>query len=264
MSIPSYLPFTVVAGCVATIVAIVVGISRAVRRSNWKESRRRQAVQVAAAGLAGWFVLAVALAVLGVYSGAAGKIPTIQFGIAIPILLGCLLIWRWPAISRLIDAVPRQWVIAIQVFRVEGVTFLILFAAHLLPGLFALPAGLGDVAVGLLAAAIGICASRGWQLRPRTVLRWNLLGIADLLVALTTGFLTAPSALQMFAFDRPNELISIFPLVLIPTFLVPLAILLHFISLIQLGRATAHVGGSRERFGDGSLSKVSQSKVSHV
>jgi hypothetical protein len=55
------------------------------------------------------------------------------------------------------------------------------------------------------------------------------------------------SAFQMFAFNRPNELISVFPLVLIPTFLVPLAILLHIISLIQFGRATAHIGGSRER-----------------
>jgi len=157
------------------------------------------------------------------------------------------MIWRWPAVSRLIDAVPRQWVIAIQFYRVEGAIFLVLFAAHLLPGLFALPAGLGDVAVGLLAAAIGIGATGGRQLNPRTVLRWNLLGIADLIVAVSTAFLTAPSAFQMFAFERPNELISMFPLVLIPTFLVPLAILLHIISLIQLGRAAAHVGGSRER-----------------
>ena len=73
------------------------------------------------------------------------------------------------------------------------------------------------------------------------------MGIADLAVALTMGFLTAPSAFQMFALERPNELISMFPLVLIPTFLVPLAILFHIISLIQLGRATAHVGGSRAR-----------------
>jgi hypothetical protein len=78
-------------------------------------------------------------------------------------------------------------------------------------------------------------------------LRWNLLGIADLIVAVSTGFLTAPSAFQMFAFEPPNELISMFPLVLIPTFLVPLAILLHVISLIQLGRASAHVGDSRDR-----------------
>jgi len=247
VSIASYLPFTVIAGCVATIVTAVIGISGAAKRSNWNESRRTQTVQVAAAVLVGWFVLAVALALLGVYSGASGKIPTIQFGIAVPILLGCLLIWRWPAVSRLIDAVPRHWVIAIQVYRVEGVTFLVLYATHSLPGLFALPAGVGDVLVGLAAAAIGIGATGGKPLRTRTVLRWNLLGITDLLVAVTTVFLTAPSAFQMFAFDRPNELISVFPLVLIPTFLVPLSILLHIISLIQLGRATGR--GRYRNFG---------------
>src|ERR1700722_19854570 len=173
MSIPTYLPFTVVAGCIATIVAIVVGVSRALERSNWSASDRGRTVQTTASVLIGWFVLAVVLATLGVYSAAASRIPTIQFGIVIPILLGCFMIWRWPAVSRLIGAVPRHWVIAIQFYRVEGVTFLALYAAHRLPGLFALPAGVGDVAVGLAAAAIGIGAAGGRQLRARTVLRWN-------------------------------------------------------------------------------------------
>jgi hypothetical protein len=247
MSIPSYLPFTVLAGSVATIVAIVVGVSRAIKRPDWSEHQRKRTVQGAAAVLAGWFAIALALALGGVYSAASSRIPTIQFGIIVPIVIGCLMIWRWPSVSRLIDAVPRPWVIAIQFYRVEGVTFLMLYAAHLLPGVFALPAGLGDIAVGLLAATIGIGATGGRQLNPRSVLRWNLLGIADLIIALTTAFLTAPSAFQMYAFDRPNELISMYPLVLIPTFLVPLAILLHIISLIQLGRATALAGGRRER-----------------
>jgi hypothetical protein len=247
MSVPIYLPFSVIAGCVATIVAAVIGVTRALKRSNWSKSDRSRAVRATASVLVGWFVIAVALALAGVYSATTSRIPTIQFGIVIPILIGCLMIWRWPAVSRLIDAVPRQWVIAIQFYRVEGVIFLVLFATHLLPGLFALPAGLGDLAVGLLAAVIGIGATGGRQLTPGTVLRWNLLGIADLIVAVSTAFLTAPSAFQMFAFERPNELISMFPLVLIPTFLVPLAILLHIISLIQLGRATAHVSVGRER-----------------
>jgi hypothetical protein len=246
MSIPSYLPFTVVAGCIATIVAVVVGVSRALKRSNWADTDRRRAVRATASVLAGWFVFAAALAILGVYSAAASGIPTIQFGIVVPILLGGLMIWRWPAVSRLIDAVPRGWVIAVQFYRVEGVTFLALYAAHLLPGLFAIPAGVGDVTVGLVAAGIGIGALGGRPLRGSTVLRWNLLGLADLMIAVTMGFLTSPSAFQMFAFDRPNELISVFPLVLIPTFLVPLAILLHIISLIQLRRATARTGDSHE------------------
>jgi hypothetical protein len=47
------------------------------------------------------------------------------------------------------------------------------------------------------------------------------LGIADLIVALGTGFLTSPSTLQAFVFDPPNELMSVPPLVLIPTGLDP-------------------------------------------
>ena len=108
---------------------------------------------------------------------------------------------------------PRQWVIAVQVYRVEGVIFLILYVSNLLPGMFAVPAGAGDVAVGLLALAIGIDISGRQQIRSRTVLLWNLSGIADLIVALATGFLTSPSTFQRLSFDHPNELISVFPLV---------------------------------------------------
>lgn len=127
MSIPTYLPFTVVAGCVATIVAAVIGVDRALKRSNWISSDRTRTVQATAALLGSWFAFALALAILGVYSAATSRIPTIQFGIAAPILIGCLMIWRWPAVSRLIDAVPQQWVIAIQFYRLEGVTFLVPF-----------------------------------------------------------------------------------------------------------------------------------------
>jgi hypothetical protein len=63
---------------------------------------------------------------------------------------------------------------------------------------------------------------------------WNIFGLVDLVVAVTTGFLTSPSPLQLFAFDQPNELVSAFPLVLIPVFLVPVSVLLHLTSLAKL------------------------------
>ena len=74
-----------------------------------------------------------------------------------------------------------------------------------------------NLAVGLLALAIGIDISGRQQIRSRTVLLWNLFRIADLIVALATEFLTSPSTFQRFSFDHPNELISVFPLGLIPT-----------------------------------------------
>ena len=40
----------------------------------------------------------------------------------------------------------------------------------------------------------------------------------------------------MYAFDVPNELIAAYPLVLVPVFGMPLAVLLHVASLIKLAR----------------------------
>ena len=60
--------------------------------------------------------------------------------------------------------------------------------------------------------------------------------IADLAVAVTTGFLTSPSPVQLLSLDRPNELIGTFPLAMIPVFLVPLSLLLHLASLQKLRR----------------------------
>lgn len=241
MTIPSYLAFFVVTGSIGTIAAVIFGLNQALKRASWPVRERRRTVQATSLVLTAWFALAVALASLGVYHVPGDRLPTIEFGIVIPILVGCLILWRSPVVSRAIDVTPREWVIAVQVFRVEGVIFLILYASSLLPGAFALPAGAGDMAIGLSGLAIGISAARRQQLRSRSVLQWNLLGIVDLVVALTTGFLTSPSPVQTFAFDHPNQLISMFPLVLIPTFLVPLAILLHIVSLIQLRRATARL-----------------------
>jgi hypothetical protein len=68
--------------------------------------------------------------------------------------------------------------------------------------------------------------------------------MADLAVAVTTGFLTSPSPVQLLALDRPNTLVTAFPLVLIPVFLVPLSVLLHLASLRKLSGIARE---SRER-----------------
>jgi hypothetical protein len=238
MSTPMlYTSFSVVTGCILTLATIIVGLNEALKRAGRPAVTRRSILRTTGGVLVGWFVIAVALAAAGVYHVAASRLPTIVFGIIAPILIGGLLIRRSSMIARLIDDLPRHWVIALQFYRVQGVTFLMLYASGLLPGLFALPAGVGDVATGLMALGIAMGATRRGELRSRTVLLWNMFGIADLIVALTMGFFTSPSPLQRFAFDHPNQLISMFPLVLIPTFLVPLAILLHVISLRQLRAA---------------------------
>jgi hypothetical protein len=239
MTISTYLPVYILIGTIGIITAILIGLRNALAKAGWSEQDRIVVFRFSAAILVGWFLLAVALALKGVYQVAPDGIPTIQYGIFVPILIGAWMIWRSPATLRIIDAVPQPWMVGVQLYRALGVIFLILYATDKLPGLFAWPAGVGDIAVGLSAPLVATAYARDPSRNAARVKAWNAFGILDLAVAVFTGFVTTPSAL--FSYEPPNELISAFPLVLIAVYAVPLSILLHLASLTKLSRESAHM-----------------------
>jgi hypothetical protein len=236
MSLPAYLPYFVFAGTAATVLAILYGLNRALADAAWPMAQRARAVGISAVVLLGWLALAMVTA-MGVYHVEGDALPTIQFGIVPPILIGMFLIWRSDAVARLLDAVPQEWLVGVQLYRAFGVIFLILFASGKLPGLFAWPAGVGDIAVGLLAPVVGLAYARAPRDAAGLVRAWNVFGILDLVVAVTTGFMTAPSALQPIQVEPNSDLMTVLPMVLIPVFLVPLSIVLHLASLAKLHRS---------------------------
>jgi hypothetical protein len=234
MNAPEYLVPYVLVGTLATIAAVLFGVQRALNLARWPSRESRQAVWSCVALLVAWFFAALAPSLLGFYRGAFFHAPTIQYGLLLPILAGIALFWRWRTLQRVIEAAPQEWIVGVQIYRVLGGIFLVLYAAGRLPGVFAWPAGVGDVIVGLLAPAVAIAYARRPRRATALVRAWNLFGLFDLLVAVSMGFLSSPSPLQLLAFDAPNQLISEFPLVLIPVFLVPLSVLLHLASLKKL------------------------------
>ncbi len=246
MIVPAYLPYYVLTGAIGTIAALLFGLRSALRSAGWAAYDRTVTLRAATITVIGWFLLAIALASVDAYRAAQNRIPTIQYGILVPILIGGLLIWRSPRLARIIDAVPQHWLIGVQLYRALGVIFLILYATGKLPGLFAWPAGLGDVLTGVLAPVVAIAYRRGPRENADLVFGWNLFGLADLVVAVTAGMLTSPSPFQLFAFELPNELVSRFPLVLIPVFLVPVSVLLHLASLSKLRRGALRDNHRRE------------------
>ena len=252
MTIPTYLPAYVLTSTIAVIVTLVFGLRAALISAGWAAPQRAVAVGTAAAILIGWFALAALLGAGGTFHAAAGQLPSIQYGVFVPILIGALLIWRSPAVKRIIEAVPQAWIVGVQLYRALGVIFLILYANDQMPGLFAWPAGMGDILVGVLAPVVALAYAQAPRQNADLVTAWNLFGILDLIVAVGTGFATSPSQFQLFALDRPNELVSLFPLVLIPTYLVPLSILLHLASLAKLregSRVDSRTGTARARTG---------------
>jgi hypothetical protein len=104
---------------------------------------------------------------------------------------------------------------------------------------FALPAGTGDVLVGLLALPVAHLLYARSAAAHRAAIAWNVLGLVDFTIAIGMGILTTPGPLQLVVPDVPNAELGTFPMVMIPTFAVPSSILLHALSLRQLRRQAA-------------------------
>jgi hypothetical protein len=129
-----------------------------------------------------------------------------------------------------------------QAWRVIGAMFLVLMAFRLLPGIFAWPAGIGDVIVGAYAPFVVVAVSRrtpGWQ---KHVVLLNVLGLLDFVGAIGGGVLSGSSPIGILRGDVTSDIMQRLPLSMIPTFAVPFWIVLHIISLIKLRSRQATAG----------------------
>jgi hypothetical protein len=117
--------------------------------------------------------------------------------------------------------------IALQTFRIIGITFVIAWLGGTLPAGFALPAGLGDVAVGLSAPFVAAAVVQRRRHHAVLVRWWSLAAVADLVIAVTSGVLHSSTPLGILQGSVSTDALARYPLSLIPSFFVPLALLLH-------------------------------------
>ncbi|MGO8912961.1 MAG: hypothetical protein ACLQDM_27060 [Bradyrhizobium sp.] len=226
------------------VAAIALGLiwTGALRMAGPAPSRYTTA-GVLSVTLIAWLAIAQYLGSANVYSATSDTaVPTLLLGLMIPLMVAAAGLWLSGGIANLVAAIPLPWVVAAQVYRVGGGIFLVLWADGRLPWQFALPAGVGDVATGLLAVVVAARLAQNAAGARSAVYAWCLFGIADLVVAVTMGAMTSPGRPHLLAFEAPNLLITAWPLVMIPTFAVPLALMLHGIVLWRLRRETASKG----------------------
>jgi hypothetical protein len=193
--------------------------------------------------LIAWLAVAQYLGSANTYfAGTETAVPTVLFGLMIPLIAAAIGLRLSGSIASLVSAIPLPWIVAAQVYRVGGGIFLVLWADGRLPWQFALPAGIGDVTTGCLAIVVATSLARKAAGARRAAYLWCLFGIADLVVAIAMGGMTSPGRAHLIALEAPNLLISSYPLVMTPTFAVPLALMLHGLVLWRLRRETASTG----------------------
>jgi hypothetical protein len=199
-------------------------------------SRRRATLIAIASGVifASWFSASGVIASGGGYHTRLGHgvpwLPIVVVG-----FVGSLLaLSRLPTVSRTLAAPGMaSRLIHPHSFRVAGLVFLLLMLQGHLPALFALPAGLGDIAAGIAAPRIarGLADGTG----RRAALWFNAFGTADLVVAMILGAVVGYRLITVSPSGAP---ISELPLALIPSAAVPLLFALHIVSISGLRKSS--------------------------
>jgi hypothetical protein len=191
----------------------------------------RLAVSIA---LTVWLLLVAAFGTAGAFVGPPGTPPlAIAFGFAAPLVLFFGLLRLSQSFRAFVLSLDLRLIAGMQAWRWAGFGFLALYAHKVLPAVFALPAGLGDMAIGVTAPWIILALVRQPDFAARAAfIRWNVLGILDLLIAVSIGTVST-----FFATGSPGEIstapMATLPLLLIPEFLVPLFLMLHTAALMQ-------------------------------
>lgn len=142
-----------------------------------------------------------------------------------------------------------MWLAAVQGLRVVGAGFLFLWAFGHLPPLFALPAGWGDVLVGVLAPFVAVRLARDpGFLTSTSCWRFHALGTVDFVGAIGTGIL-ARGTFPALSGPATTGVLGELPLVMIPGFAVPLWICLHLAAFAQIAHARAGCRGGEPSLG---------------
>jgi len=183
------------------------------------------------------FLAALGFSWFGVFDSPLRPPVLLGTAAALPVVLFVVWSLRSEAFRQFLLAADLRILTLAQTGRVGGIVFVILYLHGVLPGMFALPAGWGDVAIGATAPLAAWTMSSGRRFPRSIFLWWNVVGILDLVAAVALGLLASGAFLGSQPGAITTEAMGRFPLSLVPTFLVPLWLILHLVVLSRLHSA---------------------------
>ncbi len=194
-----------------------------------------------------WFALAAAAGTAGIFTAGPDQVfRPVLLSVVVPIAVFLGIFAASPTFRSFVMSWDIRFLTMLQGWRVVGYAFLPLYAFDVLPGLFAWPAGLGDVAVGLTAPLVVLALMRRPEfVRSGRFIVWNLLGLFDFVVAAVTSTLVSGAFPALSAGPITSAPLEHWPLILFPSFIVPLFVFMHLSVLFQVRALRAWAGGER-------------------
>lgn len=233
-TLPIYIPLVFVLTTVATFLLFAWVI-----REAKLEATRKKTTPILL-GLTLWLAVQAFLTLMGIYKTDTDSFPPkiVLFGI-LPAILTLILLFATRQGRKFIDSLPLRNLTYLNVVRipVEIVLFW-LFLNKAIPVLMTFEGRNFDILAGISAPIVAYLGLTKTKISRQTILIWNFICLGLLLNIVINALFATPSPIQRFAFDQPNIAILNFPFSWLPTFVVPLVLFGHLVSIRQLLKKT--------------------------
>lgn len=202
----------------------------AIASTFWPDEQKRTISRGLLIGLFGWCIL-IAIVSLAGFTANFDLFPVnITPFVLLPLLLILALLFT-KRMREMLEHVSLKVLTQLQVFRVfVEIILWLLFIQNLIPVQMTFEGFNWDVLTGItsLLAARYLLNSKGG------LIAWNIFGLLLLVNIVTIAILSMPTPLRVFDNEPANRIVTIFPFIYLPTLLVPMAYILHFLSLRKL------------------------------
>ena len=127
----------------------------------------------------------------------------------------------------------KNWIL-IHLIRIPVELFIYWwFLKDLVPEIMTFTGRNFDILIGISAVLIYYFGFVKEVLNPWIIIGWNLIGLAFLINIVVIAIFSAPTAIQVYGFDQPNNAVLVFPYIYLPVIIVPLVFLAHVLSIIK-------------------------------
>lgn len=135
------------------------------------------------------------------------------------------------SVKEILPHIPQENIIKLQVFRFYVEVLLwALFASALLPIQMTFEGRNFDVITGVSAMGVAWLITKN-KFPKLAIILWNIMGLGLLINVVAIAVLSMPTPFRYFMNEPANTIVAEFPISLLPAFLVPLAYMLHILSL---------------------------------
>ncbi len=229
-NVPAYIALVFGLTTLGTLLLFIGAVKHANAETTTKKA------MVILVGMVCWLIIQAVLTLKNTYNTDTHLFPPkiILMGI-LPTILLILFLFVTTKGRQFIDSLPLKNLTYLNIVRVPvEIVLFWLFLHKAVPELMTFEGRNFDILAGITAPMIAYVGLTKVKLSRKVVLLWNVVCLGLLLNIVVNAMLSAPSPLQKFAFDQPNVAILYFPFSWLPTFVVPVVLFGHLVSIRQL------------------------------